>query len=96
MEEKLVDQNLIFKQWFDVGGESNHLPIFLELQRGLKKLANPFKFCASWLKDEVFIQLLQNSWAPYKFEGGGLAAFNFTHNLSRIKKEVQEWVKEKI
>ena len=51
VEEKLVDQNLIFKQWFDVGRESNHLPIFLELQGGLKKLANPFKFCASWLKD---------------------------------------------
>ena len=59
--ESLIEKALMFKQWVDLGADSNHLPICLEILRNPKKPAIPFKFCAAWLKNEEVLSLIHTS-----------------------------------
>jgi hypothetical protein len=45
-----------------VGGEYDHYPIFLEVAKGRRKPACPFKFNLEWLKEESFIDMVKEQW----------------------------------
>ena len=47
MEESVHGRDLMFKQWVDLGVDSDCMPICLETLRKPKKPAKPFKFIAS-------------------------------------------------
>jgi len=57
--EVLMDHFVFIKQWFGVGCDLNHSPIFLELKGATHKLACPFKMNSNWLKDEAFMEMVQ-------------------------------------
>jgi hypothetical protein len=63
--DQLVASQLQFKQWVGCGGESDHLPILLEIGGDFWKPASPFKFNSTWLKDEEFHALVKSHWIPY-------------------------------
>ena len=85
----------MFKQWVDSGSDSDHLPIFLEIQKQPKKPASPFKICSAWLKNEEVIQLIQSNWIPYQVGNDARAAIHFSQNLLQIKKILKEWAANK-
>ena len=52
LAESLLEKEMMFKQWVDLVADLDHFPIYLEIMRNPKNLANPFKFCATWIKNE--------------------------------------------
>jgi len=50
-----------FRQWIGSGGESDHSPIWIELEGTPDKPATPFKFNSSWINDESFQQLIRTN-----------------------------------
>ena len=72
----------MFRKWLDFGGESNHLPICIEISNSPKKPVIPFKFCVAWLKNEEVIWLIQTNWIPYVDEEGIHVAVHFSQNIS--------------
>ena len=65
ISEDLLEEDLIFKQWVDLGAVSEHVPIYLEIWKQPKKPASPFKLCSAWLKNEEVVQLIHSNWIPY-------------------------------
>lgn len=62
LKEDLVSITLVFQHWVGEGGDSDHLPILLELKGPNKKLGSPFKCNPWWLKDESYNMLFQSTW----------------------------------
>jgi hypothetical protein len=59
-----VEEPFLFRQWVGSGGESDHYPIFLEIEGASRKPTSPFKFNFAWLKEEIFIKLVKEVWTP--------------------------------
>ena len=51
----LLEKDFRFRQWVGLGGNSDHHPVFLQINNGEVKPHSPFKFNAHWLKDEEFV-----------------------------------------
>jgi hypothetical protein len=86
VHESLLNSPLQLKQWIGSGGDSDHYPIWLELNSGPKKPASPFKFNANWIEDEDFQSLVKINWKIYDPADGSPAAVHFVENLKRLKK----------
>lgn len=65
LAKQLVNSQLQIKKWVCNGGESDHLPILLEIGGDFKTPTSPFKFNSAWLKDEKFHALVKSQWVPY-------------------------------
>ena len=93
--ENLLEKDLMLKQWVDSGVDSNHLPIFLEIQKTPGKLASPFKLCSAWLKNEEVLQIIQNKWKPFQETEGGRATIHFSQNMILINFFLKGWAQNK-
>ena len=82
----LSDFELWFRQWVGRGGDSDHHPIFLQIQGQDKNLHIPFKFNPHWLEHEDLVILLKNSWKVYDEQSVLSPALQFSANLKKIKK----------
>ena len=71
------------------------MPIYLEFLSSPKKPTNPFKLCATWLKNEEVIRLIHSNWIPYPVDEDTHAATHFAQNLSQIKSLLKEWARNK-
>jgi hypothetical protein len=96
VSEKLMDANLQVRQWIGSRGESDHSLIWLVLDGGSIKPPSPFKFNASWLSDESFLDLVKSNWRPYDPNSGSPMGLHFADNLKRIKLLTIPWSREKI
>ena len=83
--DRLVLECDLVRQWVDCGGESDHCPIFFEIQGRSRKPPSPFKFNPEWLKDPSFCQLVQDLWIPITYGSRHFAGVLFMDNLSRVK-----------
>eukprot|EP00253_Pinus_taeda_P015079 PITA_15079 len=84
-----------FRQWVGEGGNSDHFPILLELTKISPKPVAPFKFNASWLKEESYNQLFRKTW---RHAGRDLLENKgalFKENLKRLKKATIEWASDR-
>ena len=74
----------MIKQWVDSRGASDHFPICLEILRNPKTPFSHFKLCATCLKNEDVIGLIQNDWIPYIVDEGSHVATHFVQNMARV------------
>jgi hypothetical protein len=89
----LVEEPILFRQWVGSGGESDHYPIFMEIAGATRKPASPFKFNSGWLKEESFIKLVKEVWAP--LGPTERVAVQFARNLKSLKIATKSWEKRK-
>jgi hypothetical protein len=83
--ESLLDLPVQFRKWVDSGGESDHMPIILEIVGGPKNPTSPYKFNPTWIEDDSFKALVSENWIPYDVSSGTSASIQFVENLKRIK-----------
>lgn len=74
-------------------GNSNHLPILLELSKPPKKPTTPFKFNSSWLQEDSFNKLFRETWRSPSIKSIEDKGFVFMENLKRLNKSIVEWLK---
>jgi hypothetical protein len=79
----LVEEPIIFRQWTNSGGDSDHFPIFLKLAATSRKLTSHFKFKSSWLKEESFLKLVKEIWTP--IGRSKREVVHFARNLKELK-----------
>ena len=79
----------------DSGADSDHLPIFLEIQKNPRKPANPFKLYYACLKNEEVLQIIQNNWQPFQAAEGSRATVHFAQNMFLIKNLLKYWARNK-
>lgn len=91
MAKALMERTTLFFQWIEVGCESNHHPIFIEVNGNINKLGSPFKFNASWLKYTSFHNIVSETWVPFNLTMGDPVAIQFVENLKKVKKEMIHW-----
>jgi hypothetical protein len=72
VSNSLLDLPFQFRQWIGSGGESDHSPVWFEIEGGPKKPTNPFKFNATWLSDDDFQKIVKENWVGYD-QGTGLS-----------------------
>jgi hypothetical protein len=48
------------RSWVEVGGDSDHLPIILQLKKENNKPPSSFKFNSKWIEDKGFINLVRS------------------------------------
>ena len=77
------------------GCRFHHFPILLEYRNGLVKLPSPLKFNKTWLKDELFWQLIHTNWVPFNPDNRLSVVYQFAENFSRIKRFIKSWAVEK-
>ena len=75
----------------EYGGQSDHLPIFLELNIGPVKPPSPLKLNKTWLNDESFKLLILSIWLPYDSRRRRTATFHFAANIKNIKEAIKYW-----
>ena len=90
-----MGRDMMLKQWVDSGANSYHMTICLEILSNPRKPTNPFKLCATWLKNEEVIRLIHSNWIPYPVDEDTHAATHFAQNLSQIKILLKEWARNK-
>jgi hypothetical protein len=83
------------RQWIGSGGESDHSPVWLELEGTPQKSAAPFKFNSSWINDERFQQLIRTNWTNLRETKDSPTGIQFAPNLKHLKKLVIPWAKPK-
>eukprot|EP00253_Pinus_taeda_P003725 PITA_03725 len=62
INEDLMRDIPMIRQWVGEGGNSDHFPILLEVGKPPLKPASPFKFNAAWLQEESFNSLFRDTW----------------------------------
>lgn len=87
----------IFRKWVGSGGDVNHYLVFLEIKVGGMKTTSPFKLNASWLKDEAFFAIFQESWTLYNPVYGVSAVSQFAKISQRSREQPYNgrWLKGK-
>ena len=85
----------LVRQWVGSGGQSDHLPIFIEIKKGPINPPSPLKFNKSWLQDETFKTLFLSHWNPIVGENDRSAALQFADNIKRLKVVIKGWAAEK-
>jgi hypothetical protein len=48
-----------------MGGDFDHYPTFLEMEKSRGKPPNPLKFNTTWLEEEYFIILVKEKWVLF-------------------------------
>ena len=71
------------------------MTICLEILSNPRKPTNPFKLCATWLKNEEVLRISHSYWISYVADEGTHAATHFAQNLSYIKNLLKEWARNK-
>jgi len=90
LKEEMANQTPFFKQWVGTRGDSDHLPILLELKGPSRKPRSPFKFNPAWLKDPSYNSLVKETWRPLVSHQGSSPTHSFMENLKGMKKEMIE------
>ena len=93
--DRLVLECYLVRQWVDCGGESDHCPIFFEIQGRSRKPPSPFKFNHKWLKEPSFCKLVQDLWIPISIGTKDLYGVLFMENISRVKQATITWAHAK-
>eukprot|EP00253_Pinus_taeda_P036400 PITA_36400 len=93
ISEDMIANIPMFRQWVGEGGNSDHFPILMELQKPPLKPAPPFKFNASWLQEESFNILFKEYWRHPNSSVVQNKGALFMDNLKRLKKATIEWAK---
>jgi hypothetical protein len=91
VSEALIESQFHLRKWVGSGGESDHFPIFLELTKGMKNPASPFKFNVEWLKEESFTELVKEHWIPFDPNSGTPTVVHFVSNLKKVKQATITW-----
>ena len=71
------------------------MTICLEILSNPRKPTNPFKLCATWLKNEEVLMLIHSNWIPYPVDEDTHVFTHFVQNLSWIKILLKEWARNK-
>eukprot|EP00253_Pinus_taeda_P013898 PITA_13898 len=95
INEALTAAIPLFRQWVEEWGPSDHFPIFLELAKVPPKPPAPFKFNASWLQEESYNKLFQETWIHAARGSQENKGFLFMENLKRLKKATILWAKDR-
>jgi hypothetical protein len=77
------------------GGDSNHLPILLEITSMGKYLPSPFKFNSIWLEVDRFRELVKFLWNPFDNSWRESTLIHFEENLKKVKQTVIKWAHKK-
>jgi hypothetical protein len=91
VSDRIMELPLQFCQWVSCGGELDHSSFCLEIEGGPKHSSSPFKFNATWLSDEYFLNLVKVNWVGYDAGNNQSVAVQFVSNLNRIKQLVIPW-----
>eukprot|EP00253_Pinus_taeda_P019465 PITA_19465 len=100
LDRFLINEDLaaaipLFRQWVEEGGPSDHFSILIELSKGPSKPPAPFKFNASWLQEESFNKLFNETWIHPVRGSQEQKSFLFMENLKRLKKATISWAKDR-
>eukprot|EP00253_Pinus_taeda_P034819 PITA_34819 len=95
ISDQLAASIPVFRQWVGEGGNSDHFPILFELAKLPKKPAAPFKFNASWLKEESYNLLFRKTWRHVGNDLLESKGAYFMENLKRLKKATIEWAADR-
>lgn len=78
-----------------MGGNLDHVPVFIELEPFPSNRHIPFKLNPSWMDGPTLISLLKDTW--FKFSPGypKSPSLNFQRNLKKSKVIIYEWAKNK-
>eukprot|EP00253_Pinus_taeda_P015506 PITA_15506 len=93
INESLMRDIPMIRQWVGEGGNSDHFPILLEFEKPPPKPASPFKFNAAWLQEESFNKLFRDTWRHSGNAQVGNKGELLWDNLRRLKKATIEWAK---
>jgi hypothetical protein len=93
--KSLLSGQLHFQQWVGSGGHSDHYPILLELARGMRKPATPFKCNSKWFKEESFIEMVKELWIPFDSSLGEPTSVHFLSNIKKVKQVAITWAHQK-
>lgn len=101
--EQILDQFLLreevaakipaFHQWVGEGGDSDYLPILLELNRHPKKPITPFKFNPAWLKEDSYNTLFKETWRPVRSNEPREKYYHCLENIKKLKKATMAWAR---
>lgn len=95
INKDLSSMILIFRQWVEEGGPSDHFPIYLELSKTPPKPPAPFKLNSSWLQEVSYNKLFKEIWIHPDRSSTEDKGFLFMENLKRLKKATSTWAKDK-
>jgi hypothetical protein len=95
ISDTLLNQALHYRQWIGSGGESNHSPIFLDIEGGLKNPLSPFKYNPTWEKEESISDVGKGTLGAFRSYGGVALGVHFVANLKRLKITSVRWAAEK-
>jgi hypothetical protein len=59
-----------YKSWVEIGGGSDHNPIYLKFVKDKEKPSTLFKFNWIWLEDEGFVELVKSESVGLNSEKG--------------------------
>lgn len=74
IREEMANKIPFFRHWVGTGGDSDHLPLMLELKGYSRKHGSPFKFNSTWLKEALFNSLVKITRMPLVSQQGSYLA----------------------
>eukprot|EP00253_Pinus_taeda_P019692 PITA_19692 len=95
LSEALTSKAPILRQWVEEIGNSDHFPVFLDLNFPPPKPPAPFKFNSSWLQDPTYSNLFKETWIHPVRNTGEDKCYLFMENLKRLKKATISWAKDR-
>eukprot|EP00253_Pinus_taeda_P011881 PITA_11881 len=95
VSEFLFSRVPMIRQWVEEIGNSDHFPIFLDMNNPPPKPPAPFKFNPAWLQDPTFCKVFNDTWIHQGQNIGVDKSFFFMENLKRLKKATISWAKDK-
>ena len=78
-----------------MGGLSDHLPIYMEMECGRARSKRPFKFSSTWLKEASYISMVTDFWKTNSPRVRGVEITGFICNLAELKKMSKIWAHQK-
>ena len=93
--ERMLSMDLMIKQWVDSIGDSDHMPICLEILRKPKNPASLFKLCVAWIINEDVLSLIQSNWIPYIVDEGSQVVAHLAQNMAHVKTTLKSWANTK-
>ena len=84
--DSFIEDMIVVKWQIGLGGELDHMPIFLEIAKDGRKALSPLKFNTNWLEEEDYLIIIKESWVNFNEASRVLATIQFDWNLARVKK----------
>ena len=91
----LIDHFGRYRTWSSPDTASDHLPVTLQVTFQFHKVLYPFKFNKIWLKDEHFMNDVEQYWCTLCFTENCSHMDAFLRKLSLIKRFVIKWINKK-